>query len=579
MDKKLKENLLNENLIPKEKLELAEKRAKKLNRKLEDVLIGDNLISEENLVKIKAKIFNIPFVNLEKEIIPTQLLQLIPEPLARRYNVVAFKQIGKDLLVAMLDPGDLQTVEFIQKKTDFKVLPYFTTTGSLKSAFKQYAKTLMAEFEELIKDKSVAEISPIAEGTLEERDLRKIAGEIPIIRMVDIILRHAILDGASDIHIEPMEKEVVIRYRIDGILNDIVFLPNQVRPGIVARIKVLSNLKLDEHRLPQDGRFKIETEEYKISFRVSILPVFYGEKIVMRLLPEVTKIPTLGELGFSGMALKKTEINIKRPEGMILVTGPTGCGKTTTLYTILNILNSTRVNISTIEDPIEYFIDRVNQTQVKPEIGLSFANGLRTLVRQDPDILMVGEIRDNETASLAINAALTGHLVLSTLHTNSAAGAFPRLLDMKAEGFLIASTVNLIIAQRLVRHLCDNKKKYILKDVEIERLNEEYDMESILNMLKKEKIVGSGATWKDIEFYRPKSQPDICSEGYKGRVGIYEVLEVTESIRELIIKGASSDEIEKQARKEGMITMFEDGFIKAVRGITSIEEILRATRE
>lgn len=570
----IKEALLKENLISKKDIELAEKKAKKIGKKLDDLLVEEEIVPEVNLVKIKAKILNVPFVDLEKEVISPAVLEKIPEPLARRHNIVTFKQLGKDLLVAMINPGDLQTIEFIEKKTDLRVLPYITTQKSIKNVLKQYEKTLLAEFEDLIKEGTKSSALKV----LQDKNLRKIASELPNIRMVDVLLRRAILDSASDIHIEPMEKEVIVRYRIDGILHDVLYLPKEVCPGIVARIKVLSNLKLDEHRLPQDGRFKTETEEYKTSFRVSILPVFYGEKVVMRLLPELAKIPTLEELGLSGDALKKTKFNIKRPEGMILVTGPTGCGKTTTLYTILNMLNSTQVNISTVEDPIEYCVPRVNQTQVKPEIGLTFANGLRTLVRQDPDILMVGEIRDNETASLAINASLTGHLVLSTLHTNSAAGAFPRLLDMKAEGFLIASTTNLVIAQRLVRQLCDNKEKYTLKDSEIKSLNEEYDMDAILAMLRMEKIVKATATWKDIEFFKPRPSK-VCPEGYKGRIGIFEVLEVNEAIKELIVKRASSDEIEKQARKEGMLTMFEDGFTKAVRGITTIEEVLRVTRE
>lgn len=578
-DSELKKALLGANLISKKDFESAEEKAKKLEKNIEDILIEKNLITEEDLAKKKAEILKTPFVDLKKEIIPLRILEIIPEPLASHHNIVAFKQVGKELWVAMLDPDDLQTIEFIEKKTDLKVLPHLTTQKSLQNIIKQYAKTLEAEFEELIKKKAV-EMRPIYEKLLTEKEegLRKIAEDVPIIRIVDILTKHAILENATDIHIEPMEKELVIRYRIDGILREALHLPPQLQPGVVARIKILSNLKLDEHRLPQDGRFKIETEQYKYSFRISILPVFYGEKIVIRLLPESVKISDLEQLGLRSEPLKKVERNIKRPEGMILVVGPTGCGKTTTLYTILNILNVPGVNISTMEDPIEYCIEGINQTQVKPEIGLTFANGLRSLLRQDPDILMVGEIRDNETASLAINAALTGHLVLSTLHTNSAVAAFPRLLDMKAEGFLIATTTNLIIAQRLVRRLCDEKEKYTLKDAEIEDLKKEFDMDLILEALKREKVVDAKTTWKNIEFFKPK-QTAFCPEGYKGRIGIYEALEVTEPIKEMIVGKATADEIEKQAKKEGMLTMVEDGFIKAVQGITTIEEILRVTRE
>jgi len=342
---------------------------------------------------------------------------------------------------------------------------------------------------------------------------------------------------------------------------------------------VLSNLKLDEHRLPQDGRFNIKTEDYKISFRVSMLPVYDGEKAVLRLLPEDAKGLTLENLGFRDRALEKVHRNIKKPNGMILVTGPTGCGKTTTLYTIMDILNEPGVNISTVEDPIEYRMTRINQTQVKPKIGLTFVNGLRALVRQDPDIIMVGEIRDSETAGLAINAALTGHLVFSTLHTNSAAGSFSRLIDMKAEPFLISSTANLIIAQRLVRKIYpDTKQKYILSSNEIKSLSKEIDLEKILQILKNEKIIKPKDDWNNIEFYKPGKSND-CPDGYKGRIGIYEVLEVNETIKNIIIKEAPTNEIEAQAKKDGMITMLEDGFIKAVQGITSIEEVLRVTKE
>ncbi|MBL7155409.1 MAG: type II/IV secretion system protein, partial [Candidatus Portnoybacteria bacterium] len=322
-----------------------------------------------------------------------------------------------------------------------------------------------------------------------------------------------------------------------------------------------------------------ETEEYKISFRVSILPVYDGEKIVLRLLPEDAKGLTLEKLGLRDAALEKIHQNIRKPNGMILVTGPTGCGKTTTLYTIMDIINEPGVNIATVEDPIEYQMPRINQTQVKPKIGLTFANGLRALVRQDPDIIMVGEIRDNETASLAINAALTGHLVLSTLHTNSAAGAFPRLIDMKAEPFLIASTTNIIIAQRLVRRLCpETKQKYKLNSAEFKSLQEQFNLERIFKILKEEKILPSKADWSSLEFYRP-GKSEKCPDGYKGRLGIYEVLEVSEIIKDLIIKEATSGQIEEQAKKEGLLTMFEDGFIKAAQGLTSIEEILRVAKE
>src|SRR3989338_9029747 len=355
-------------------------------------------------------------------------------------------------------------------------------------------------------------------------------------------------------------------------------LPRQAGPSVSARIKVLSNLKLDEKRLPQDGRFKVDMNNEKVSFRVSILPTYYGEKTVMRLLRENVSGFTLEYLSFHGEALERIHHAVTQTTGMILTTGPTGSGKTTTLYTILDILNQPDVNISTIEDPVEYQIKRINQTQVKPEIGFTFANGLRSLVRQDQDIVMVGEIRDNETASLAVNAALTGHLVLSTLHTNSAAGAIPRLIDMKVEPFLMASTVNVIIAQRLVRKLTDQKEKYFLTKAEIATLGKSINLDKVLEALKEEKIIGKGDAWEKVPFYRLKKvvSPD---EGFVGRSGIHEVLKVTPAIKESILKSGTADEIQKIAEQEGMLTMVEDGIFQCVQGYTTIEEVLRVISE
>jgi len=575
----LKAFLLDAGLVTEEQFNKALEIAKKKNQWVGDVLVAQKIVPEETLIRLEAYILGIPFVNLEKEKVPPEVLKIIPEPIARSHNIVAFRKKGRELEVAMLDPADLKTIEFIKKKAGLKILPRLTTPKSIKNILSQYQESLQAEFGELIK-KEVKEIKEIPEEEVVEEatELERQAQELPIIRIVETLLKHAILQRASDIHIEPMEKEVLVRYRIDGILHDAMTLPLQTKSGIVARIKVLSNLKLDEHRLPQDGRFKIETEDYKYSVRVSILPVFNGEKVVMRLLPEQVKGYDLRELGLRGSALEWVQEALKKPVGMILVTGPTGSGKTTTLYSMLEILNSPEVNISTIEDPIEYRMPRINQTQVNPKIGLTFAQGLRALLRQDPDIIMVGEIRDKETASLAVNAALTGHLVLSTLHTNSAAGAIPRLIDMKVEPFLLSSTLNIVIAQRLVRRLCEEKEKYFLKQENLKTLNKYCDLKKIEKTLKKEKILTGKKTLKDIPFYRPKPSKE-CQEGYKGRIGIYEVLRVSEAIKELIQKGASSDQIQQQAQKEGMELMIEDGFVKAAQGITSIEEVLRVIIE
>lgn len=577
-NQQLKAFLLDAGLVTEAQIKKAETEAKKSSQKLGEVLIKNSAIKPEELSKLQAYILGIPFVNLENEIIPKELLGIIPEPIARKHNIVVFKKTGGNLEVAMLDPEDLQVIEFIKKKSNLKILPRLTNEESIKNVLKQYQKTLQAEFGDIV-DKETALLVAAKEEDMPKEELEKAAKDLPVVRIVDTLLKHAILQKASDIHIEPMEKEVIVRYRIDGILRDVMTLPKQVSSGLVARIKILSNLKLDEHRLPQDGRFKVESEEYKISFRVSILPVYDGEKIVMRLLPEDSKGFTLETLGFWNKQMEVLHRDLRKPNGLILVTGPTGCGKTTTLYTMMDILNTPEVNISTIEDPIEYRMPRINQTQVSPKIGLTFANGLRSLVRQDPDIIMVGEIRDNETASLAINAALTGHLVLSTLHTNSAAGAPPRLIDMEVEPFLISSTVNCIIAQRLVRMLYpETKEKYRLSDAEIESLSKQFDLESLLNILKKEKAVSPSATFKTIDFYKPKPAPE-CPDGYKGRIGIHEVMKITPAIKEMIVSRATSDDLEKQAKKEGMVTMFEDGFMKAAQGITSIEEVLRVTKE
>ncbi|HEA84435.1 MAG TPA: hypothetical protein ENI04_00405 [Candidatus Wildermuthbacteria bacterium] len=576
-DQQLMAFLLDAGLIKKKDLEDAEKKALKTKKRLSDILLASGLISEEELIKMEAYILGIPFVNLAEEKIPAEILKLIPEPVARSHNIVAFRKKGKELEVAMLDPEDLATIDFIRKKSNLKILPRLTTPDGIKQVLRQYSKTLEAEFGDIIQ-KEVGGIKSLRDKDLEDgENLQKAAEELPVIRIVDTLLKHAILQRASDIHIELAEKEVLVRYRIDGVLRDAMVLPKQASLGIVARIKVLSNLRLDEHRLPQDGRFKVEAEEYKYSVRVSILPVFGGEKVVMRLLSETAKAFTLEELGFRGEALEVVQDGLKRPVGMILVTGPTGSGKTTTLYSMMEILNTPEVNISTVEDPIEYRMPRINQTQVNPKIGLTFASGLRSLLRQDPDIMMVGEIRDKETAGLAINSALTGHLVLSTLHTNNAAGAVPRLIDMKVEPFLISSTLSVIVAQRLVRKLCEDKKEYKLSGKDIAEIGKYCDLQKVLSMLQGEK--GQKAkSIGEVVFYHPDPNK-TCPDGYQGRVGIYEVMPVTETLKQLFVNGATSDQIQERAVAEGMVTMVEDGLIKAAQGLTSIEEVLRVITE
>ena len=579
-NQQLKAFLLDAGLVSKEKLDQADQESKKTKQKLDDVLVANGYISREDLVKLEAYILGIPFVNLEKEKIDSDVLRIIPEPIAKSNNIVAFRKKGKELEVAMLDPEDLRTIEFIKKTTPLRVLPRLTTPEGIKNVLRQYQETLEAEFGDIIKKeagdiRTIQEKEPGSVEAEEKENLKKVAEELPIVKIVDTLLKHAILQRASDIHVEPSEKEVSVRYRIDGILRLAMTLPIIAASGIVARIKVLSNLKLDEHRLPQDGRFKIETEDFKYSIRVSVLPVLNGEKIVMRLLAENTESYTLEDLGFSGKELGKVRDSLLKTNGMVLITGPTGSGKTTTLYAMMGIVNTPNVNISTVEDPIEYRMPRINQTQINEKIDLTFASGLRALLRQDPNIIMVGEIRDTETADLAINASLTGHLVLSTLHTTEAAGAIPRLVDMGTEPFLLSSTLNIIIAQRLVRKFYgDAKEKYKLKANELENLKKYCDTDRIASLLREDNILKAKETIEDVEFCRPKPSKGSIS-GYKGRLGIFEVLDVNDAIKNLIIKKASTSEIKEQALKNGMRTMAEDGFIKAAKGLTSIEEVLR----
>ena len=583
VDEKIIINLLNSSgLVTKTDIAVASKKSKETKQLLGSILVSSGKLTEKDWNKIQAVSLGIPFVSLEGEKIDLNVLTLIPEPIARSNNIIAYKKSELGLEVAMLDVENLPVIDFIKKKVGLRILPRITSSASIKEALNQYKKSLQADFEDIIKkeSKSIKAVSSdsLAPEEKTEKELKELAEDLPIVKIVDTLISHAILQGASDIHIEPCEESLVVRYRIDGILHDAMVLTKDTSSGIVARIKVLSNLKLDEKRLPQDGRFKIVSEQGSVSFRVSTLPTYFGEKTVIRILRENAKGFSLEGLGFHGEALERIHDGMKKRTGMLLAAGPTGSGKTTTLYTMLDILNTPDVNISTVEDPIEYQMPRINQTQTKAEIGLTFANGLRTLLRQDPDIIMVGEIRDGETASLAVNASLTGHLVLSTIHTNSAAGAIPRMVDMGVEPFLIVSTVKTVIAQRLVRKLAIEKEKYFLSEIEKNALEKVVDLDRIIEFLKSEKIISSSETWKTIPFYKAKPSEE-SKDGYKGRVGIHEVLKVSTIIKELILKSSSVDEIEKRAREEGMMTMLEDGIFLAAQGITSTEEVLRVVSE
>lgn len=570
---------MDSGLASRKDIDAAEKVAKEEKRTLSEALVSSGVMSEDDLRRVESYVLGVPFISLSGIKIPFEVLSLIPEPVARNHNIIAYRKANDVLEVAMLDTADLPAIDFVKKKVGLKILPRLTDVESMKYALQQYQKTLKDEFGDLIaKESSALSLVSDSDGEeVSEEDLKKMAEDLPVVRIVDTLLHHAIIQSASDIHIEPMENELLVRYRIDGILHDAMSLPKHAAPTISARIKVLSNLKLDEKRLPQDGRFKMEMDGQKVSFRVSTLPIFFGEKIVMRLLREGRSGYTLEGLGLHGQALERMHSAMKATTGIILVTGPTGSGKTTTLYTVLDLLNTPDVNISTIEDPVEYQMARVNQTQVKPEIGFTFANGLRSLMRQDPDVIMVGEIRDQETASLAINAALTGHLVLATVHTNSSSATVARLVDMGVETFLLVSTLRVAVGQRLVRRVTETKETYTLNANERAELEKHIDLDRILVKLKEEGVVKGSATWNNIPLYRPKVNGD--DDGYKGRLGIHEVLYISPAIKEIVLAAGTADAIEAQACKEGMLTMIEDGIFKAVLGQTSIEEVLRVVSE
>lgn len=576
---KLEKLLLDTNIVSIDDITAFEKEKKKKGTTLSDFVLSSGKVKESELQKLQAYVIGIPYLNLEKEKIDRDVLSLIPEPIARKYNVVAYKKRGTDLEICMLDIDNLPAIDFVKKKTGLRILPRLTDSESIKSVLVQYKKSLQAEFDSIIQ-KEVGSIQKVDEKAddASEKDLKEMAEDLPVIKIVDSLISHAILQNTSDIHIEPGEDALFIRYRIDGILHDAMTLPKDAAPAVTARIKVLSNLKLDEKRLPQDGRFKIVLDDAPVSFRVSTLPTYFGEKTVIRILRESSHGFTLEGLGFHGESLERIHEGMKQHSGIVLASGPTGSGKTTTLYTMLDILNTPEVNISTVEDPIEYQMPRINQTQVKSEIGMTFANGLRALLRQDPNIIMVGEIRDGETASLAVNAALTGHLVLSTIHTNSAAGAIPRLIDMGVEPFLIVSTAKVIVAQRLVRRLTNAKEQYFLSEGELKALGAVVDLEHTRTFIEAENLIKPGTDWKKIPFYKPVKSEE-SEDGYKGRVGIHEALKISPTIKEIILRGGSADEVEAQGKKEGMMTMIEDGIFQAIQGNTTIDEVLRVVSE
>lgn len=531
----------------------------------EAVIRSLNLVPEEKLAEVRAKVLGVPFISLESTSFSPQAIGLVPRAVVERFQIVPFMydEGTKTLSVAMANPIDLDAISFVRQKTGLSIKSFAATPQEVEKAIKeQYRQEIVGEVGAAVKETEQFNETK----TVDSKDISEIIKEAPIAKIVATILEYAVSSRASDVHIEPQEDRVRVRYRIDGILYDRLSLPKSVQEAVISRIKILSEMKIDEHRTPQDGRFNFKVDNKEVDLRISVLPTTFGEKIVMRLLRKSGGIPTLNDLGVTGSTLKNLETSILRPHGIIIVCGPTGSGKTTTLYSVLNKLNTTRVNIMTLEDPVEYQMAGINQVQINPAVGLTFATGLRSFLRQDPNVILVGEIRDKETTELAIQAALTGHLVFSTLHTSNAAGALPRLTDLGAETFLLASTMNAILGQRIVRTICAHCKEETQAPAQIVE-----EVKTVLGKL----FPTSGV----VKFYKGKGCKECADAGYLGRTGIYEALPISPKIASLVLENADATTIEKQAIVEGMITMKQDGYLKVLQGITTVEEILRVAQE
>lgn len=554
-----KQGLLTEDQISAIKLESIN-----VGKSTEKIIIEHNLVPPEKIAVAKAQFLNVPFIGLEDQAISSEVLNLIPEPVARRYHLIPFDMREGQLYVAMEDPLDIQVIQFIEDKSGMRIKPFLALPQEIiKTINDQYSQNLTTEVTSALKE---VEQSKPQQSTTEGPEIIR---EAPVSNIVNQLLEFAIKSRASDVHIEPQEDRTRVRYRIDGVLTEKIILPKGVHDALVSRIKILAVLKIDEKRLPQDGRFSFTYQASTVDLRISTIPTVFGEKVVMRLLPKSSGAPTLMELGLRGSSLKSLEVQLTRPHGIILVTGPTGSGKTTTLYSVLSKVATTKVNVLTIEDPVEYQITGVNQVQANPTIGLTFASALRSFLRQDPNIIMVGEIRDTETAELAIQAALTGHQVFSTVHTNSAAGAPPRLLDMGVEPFLLASALNAVIGQRVVRKICNTCRIEITVPPEV--------IENIKSVLGN--LLPAAAKNGPLKLYKGQGCPKCNQVGYLGRIGIYEALTVNNEISKLILEHSTLQEIETAAIAGGMITMKQDGYLKVLEGITTLEEVLRVAQD
>ncbi len=532
----------------------------------DEVLSSLQIVGEDKLIEARARLLGVPYISLRNTSFSPQALNFLPRGVVERFSLIPFlyDDKTKTLSIAMANPVDLDSVAFVRQKTGLNIRSFAAVPAEVREAIgQQYTQELVGQVGEAIKETE----EYTKKRVVDSKQIAEIITDAPIAKIVTTILEYAVTSRASDVHIEPQGDRVRVRYRIDGILYDKLSLPIRVENSLISRIKILSELKIDEHRIPQDGRFSFKAGNNEVDLRVSTIPTTRGEKIVMRLLRKSGGIPSLSEMGIRGTGLKSLETAILRPHGIILVCGPTGSGKTTTLYAVLSRLNTTRVNIVSLEDPVEYEIVGVNQVQINPAVGLTFASGLRSFLRQDPNIVLVGEIRDKETTDLAIQAALTGHLVFSTLHTSSAAGALPRLLDLGAENFLLASTVNAIVGQRIVRKICEHCKESYIPPAQI--------IEEIKNVL----LTLYPINTTDVKLYRGKGCAECGTSGYLGRVGIFEVLPASEKVSRIILERADSIAIEKQAMAEGMITMKQDGYMKTLLGETTVEEVLRVAQE
>jgi len=579
--KKLEALLVKEGLVKKAQLTKYHDQAVQTGKPLFGMLVDEKVISNEELTKAIATVSGVPYVNLSVAQVDTHVLDLLSRDVAERFMAVPLGEVQNRLAVAMLDANNVQAVDYLSNKINRPIKVYMASEEGIRHVLEQYHTNLAEGVNAAVKSVQSEEAAERQAKTGSTADIKTIVQDSPISRALSTIMEYAARARASDIHIEPLETSLRIRCRIDGVLREIMRLPKSIEPALISRIKILSNLKIDEHRIPQDGQFAIHVAQKDIDLRIAISPVVWGEQVIIRLLDKTGTSFKLEEMGYAGRALRTIRKGIKKPNGMVLTSGPTGSGKSTSLYALVQEIKSDAINIVTLEDPVEYKMEGVNQIQVNPDVGLTFATGLRSILRQDPNVVLVGEIRDAETANLAVQASLTGHLVFSTLHTNSAAGVLPRLLDMGIEPFLIASTVNTVIGQRLVRRVSEDRETYQSTELETKSIQD-----TIGHLLPRDRAsvaqVSADLGYKDLPLAGQKAYTLVKGKdspstpgGYKGRVGLYEVMDVSEEIQDLIVKHSTSAEIQNMAMKQGMITMRQDGYLKALQGMTTLEEVNR----